>query len=452
MTETARTDAPVAYEDAPLTRFHIRVAVAGTGGQFSDGFILGIIGIVLTSASGALGLTPLWIGLLGAATLAGLFLGAVVTGPIADKVGRKHIFGWNMSVFAVLSGLQFFIQEPWQLLVLRLLIGVVLGADYVVSKSLVTELSPRRSRGRLMSLLAVAWAGGYVMAYLVGFLLTDVGGESWRYMLAVSALPAVLTFGFRLGVPESPLWLTRHGRTEEAAAIIRRHLGPGVQPPPEVTSTRQGGMRDLFTAKHRKRTAVGALFYVCQVIPFFALGTFAPQVMKSLGVTSALAAGAAYNVFLLVGAVLGLLFIDRIPRRSFLIGTFFAGAALLTALMAFADVNPVIAVGLFALFALVLAAAVNLEFVYPPELFPTEVRASGVGVAVAASRLGSASSTFLLPIVVDAYGVNVALGGCVAVLAVGGLICWAWAPETSRQSLTEAPDAPAEHPAAQPAH
>lgn len=205
----------------------------------------------------------------------------------------------------------------------------------------------------------------------------------------------------------------------------------------EVTPIKRRGMRVLFTPKFRKRTAVGALFYVCQVIPFFALGTFSPQVMESLGVTSKLGAGAAYNTFLLIGAVLGLLIIDRLSRRSFLIGTFFLGAALLAALVAFADTSPVVAVVIFALFALVLAAAVNLEYVYPPELFPTDLRASGVGIAVAASRIGSAASTFLLPIVVAQYNVNVALIACVVVLTIGGLICWAWAPETGTEALGE---------------
>ncbi|MGQ4601190.1 MFS transporter [Nocardia sp. R6R-6] len=438
MTDLATRPAPVAYEDAPLTKFQIKITIAGTGGQFSDGFILGIIGIVITASTGALGLTPLWVGLLGAATLAGLFLGAVVTGPIADRIGRRGIFAWDMLVFAVLSAIQFFIESPWQLLVLRLLIGVVLGADYVVSKALVTEHAPRSFRGRLMSLLAVAWSTGYVAAYLVGYLLTQVGGESWRYMLAASAVPALLIFWFRLGVPESPLWLTQHGRTEEAAAVVRTHLGAAVLAPPvETVPIERRGLRVLFTPKFRKRTAVGALFYVCQVIPFFALGTFSPQVMESLGVTSKLGAGAAYNAFLLIGAVLGLVFIDRVSRRTFLIGTFFLGAALLAALVTFAGTSPVVAVVIFALFALVLAAAVNLEYVYPPELFPTDLRASGVGIAVAVSRIGSAASTFLLPLVVAHYSADAALVGCVVVLAIGGLICWAWAPETSTEALGE---------------
>ncbi|MFC3998142.1 MFS transporter [Nocardiopsis sediminis] len=438
MSESTRRHAgatAVAYEDAPLTGFHLRVTIAGTGGQFSDGFILGIIGIVIASATTALGLTPLWIGLLGAATLTGLFAGAVIAGPIADRIGRRQIFAWDMLIFAGLSAAQFFVETPAQLLILRLLLGLVLGADYVVSKSLVTEHAPRRFRGRLMSLLAVAWAAGYVFAYLVGFLLSGAGDDAWRYMLALSALPALLILGFRLGVPEAPLWLSRRGRDDEAAAIIRRHLGDGVRPPARAEAAPKRGVRALFGPEYRKRTAVGALFYVCQVIPFFALGTFSPQVMEALGVTGELGAGALYNAFILVGAIVGLLVIDRISRRSFLIGTFLAGGVLLAGLTLLADLSPVLAVVLFAAFAFVLAAAVNLEFVYPPELFPTDLRASGVGIAVAASRIGSAGSTFLLPVVADGYGMTTALAGCVVVLLIGALVCWAWAPETSAETL-----------------
>ncbi|MCA1184903.1 MULTISPECIES: MFS transporter [unclassified Saccharopolyspora] len=423
-----------AYEDAPLTRFHLRVAVSGTGGQFSDGFILGIIGIVIAAAGESLGLTALWKGLLGAATLVGLFAGAVLVGPIADRIGRRGIFAWNMPVFAVLSLAQFFVQTPGQLLVLRLLLGIVLGADYVVSKSLVTEHAPVRYRGRLMSLLAVAWAAGYVFAYLAGFLLTGLGPDAWRYMLVVSAVPALLVAGFRFGIPESPLWLVRHGREAAAAAAVRRHLGPDVLPPTVPPSTGRRGLRALFGPVHRRRTTVGAVFYVCQVVPFFALGTFSPQVMAAFGVTGELGAGALYNGFLLAGAVVGLALIDRISRRLFLIGSFVLGGVLLAGLTLFSG-GPATSVVLFTAFAFVLAAAVNLEFVYPPELFPTDLRASGVGLAVAASRIGSAASTFLLPLVADAYGMNVALGGCVVVLFLGAAICWLWAPETSTEVL-----------------
>jgi MFS transporter, putative metabolite transport protein len=431
------TTATTKYEDIPLNRFHVRVAIAGSGGQFSDGFVLGIVGIVLASAKDDLHLTPLWIGLLGAATLSGLFLGAIITGPIADRIGRSPIFRFDMLLIACLSVSQFFISEAWQLLAIRLVIGLVLGADYVVSKTLVTEHAPRHFRGRLLSMLAVAWAAGYVFAYLAGFLLSGLGEEPWRFMLIASAIPELIVFAFRVGIPESPLWLLLKGKTKEAAAIVARVAGPNVEMPsvPASAARKQSRYRELFTSKYRRRTIVGVVFYVCQVIPYFALGTFAPQIMAALGVTNSLAAGATYNVFLLTGAIVGMIIVDRLSRRLFLVGSFFIGAALLAALVILSPSSTLLAVILFATFALVLAAAANLEFIYPPELFPTEIRASGLGIVTAGSRIGSAASTFLLPLVLAGLGINVALFSCVAVLLIGGTVCWLWAPETRRESL-----------------
>ena len=91
----------------------------------------------------------------------------------------------------------------------------------------------------------------------------------------------------------------------------------------------------------------------------------------------------------------------------------------------------------FGLFACILSAAANLEFVYPPELFPTHLRASGVGLAVASSRFGSAISTFLLPVAVQHVGIHPALGMCVAVLVFGGVFCHVFAPETGSENLSD---------------
>src|SRR5450432_754491 len=142
-----------------------------TGGVFSDGFGLGIIGIALTAATPRLALTPVWLGLLGGASLAGLFVGALLTGPFADRFGRRSVFTANMALLAALSALQFFVASSGELLALRLAIGFVLGTDYVVSKTLLTEFTPRLLRGPIMGLLSVAWAAGYACAFLVGFLL-----------------------------------------------------------------------------------------------------------------------------------------------------------------------------------------------------------------------------------------------------------------------------------------
>ncbi|QJQ20796.1 MFS transporter [Pseudomonas sp. SK] len=427
---------PISFEDIPLSRFHIRTVVSGTGGQFSDGFVLGIIGIAVSMAAGPLQLNALWMGLLGAASLAGLFLGSLIAGPLADKHGRRTIFAWDMLLFAGISASQFFVNTPEQLLVLRLLLGLILGFDYVVSKSLVTEFAPRQYRGRLLSILAAAWAGGYVAAYLLGFAVRDTGSDAWRVMLALSGIPALLVLPLRMGVPESPIWLMAKGRIAEAKEIVKNKFGPSVILPEVMTPAANSGSKlaDLFSKRWRKNTLVGCVFYTCQVIPFFALGTFSPRVLEALNVQDKFVGGLVYNVLLMLGAILGLLCIDRISRRAFLIGTFYLSAVGLAAL-AYGGFGPIGTIIAFGIFACVLAAAVNLEFVYPPELFPTHLRASGIGMAVAASRFGSAFATFLLPIAVQNLGVQTALGVCVGVLLIGGVFCHLFAPETSSQRL-----------------
>jgi MFS transporter, putative metabolite transport protein len=138
--------AMIAYDDAPLRPFHLRICVASTGGVFADGFGLGIIGIALSLAAPVLHLSAVWLGLLGGASLAGLFAGALVTGPVADHFGRRRIFAYNMIAAAAFSALQFMVASGIQLLLLRLAIGFLLGTDYVVSKALLTEFVPRRLR------------------------------------------------------------------------------------------------------------------------------------------------------------------------------------------------------------------------------------------------------------------------------------------------------------------
>ncbi len=420
------------YDEAPFGLFHLRLAAASTGGVFSDGYGLGIVGVSLAQASSVLELTPAWSGLLGAGSLAGLFVGALLTGPFADRFGRRKTYAYNMAVLAALSLLQFWLTAAWQLLVLRVTIGFVLGTDYVVSKALLIEYAPRRTRGQLLSTLSIAWAAGYVCAYFVGHALQGTGPDAWRWMLATGAAPALLIWPLRLGVPESPLWLTDHGFAERAARIVHDKLGPEVDLPAggSVRTTQEWRWKQLLGPVWRRRTLVGCTFFTCQVIPYFALGTFITAVIARLSTGHHDLGGAAYNAFLLLGSVLGFLIVDRISRRSFLISSFAITAAALLPLSLGLPLPAAVIVALLALFAGVLSSQASLVYVYLPELFPTELRASGIGMGIAASRLGSAASTFLLPVIMADFGVHAALGACVATLAIGCLACLIWAPET----------------------
>lgn len=435
----------MAYEDVPLRGFHVRVAIASIGGVFSDGYGLGIIGVSLGLATPALKLNALWLGLLGGASLAGLFLGALVAGVAADHFGRRLIFASNMAFLAGCSLLQFLVSSRAELLVLRLAIGFLLGTDYAVSKSLLAEFAPRAYRGRILSLLSVAWAGGYASAYIAGFVLLALGPEAWRWMLLSSAAPCVLVLPLRVTLPESPLWLADHDRRPQALKVVRDLFGAHVTLPASrpLPRHRPGRWRQLFSATWRRRTLVGCIFFTCQVIPYFAVGTFVAQVLIAMNVHAGYAGGVIYNLALLFGAVLGVIIVDRISRRGFLIGSFLVAALSMLALCVWTSMIPIGIVGLFAVFAGTISAASNLVYVYLPELFPTDLRASGIGLAIAASRIGSAVSTFLLPIVVGDFGVRTALAVCVGFLVLGATVCFRWAPETRNVALGALESAPA---------
>ena len=292
-------------------------------------------------------------------------------------------------------------------------------------------------RGRILSLLSVAWAGGYASAYAVGVALSHGGTESWRWMLLASAIPCVLIAPLRLTMPESPLWLVRSGHLARAASIVRAKFGEDVFPPEPMPnpSDRAGQWLDLFSPRWRTRTLVGCTFFTCQVIPYFALGTFVTQILAALHIAGGAAGGLVYNFALFAGAIAGVLTVDRFSRRGFLIGSFALAAGALSALGLARDAPAWIMIVSFAIFAGVVSAASNLVYVYLPELFPTKLRGSGIGLAVAASRIGSAIGTFVLPIVLGTYGVRTALAACFSVLIVGMIVCWRFAPETRNLGL-----------------
>jgi putative MFS transporter len=429
--------ASIDYDEAPLQRFHLKVAVASTGGVFADGFGIGIIGISLALATPELDLNALWIGLIGAGSLAGLFAGALLAGPVADRHGRRTIFAYNMLIAAALSVLQYWVASALQLLLLRGAIGCVLGTDYVVGKTLLTEYVPRRLRGRIVGALSVAWAGGYAVAYGCGVALSGFGPHAWRTMLLVSALPCLCIVPFRVMIPESPLWLTNHGFLERAARVVKRTMGDAVRPPIPAVRAVQHPTRwkELFSPRLRHRTLVGCIFFACQVLPYFAVGTFVAQVLQALHLQGSFAGGLIYNLALFLGAIAGLLIVDRISRRLFLIGSFASAGVAMLVLSLSSSMPAALTVLLFAIFAGILSAASNLVYVYLPELFPTRLRASGIGLAIATSRVASATGTFLLPLVMSWYGVRTALAACVVVLAFGALFCYRWAPETKDVGL-----------------
>lgn len=236
---------PRTIDDVPMSRFHWRTALLAAGGPFCDGYILGIIGIALSLLTPQLHLSAGWIGLIGASTMLGMVVGGLLGGYVTDRIGRRAMYTLDLLAFIVLSVAQFFIAEAWQLFLLRLLLGVAVGADYPIATSYVAEFMPKTTRGPLLASLVLSWWIGYVVSFVVGYLMSSGGGDIWRWMLASSAVPSLGVLLLRIGMPESPRWLIGHGRLDEARAIVDRHIGVGIQIPEQwlAADTRQAPAR-----------------------------------------------------------------------------------------------------------------------------------------------------------------------------------------------------------------
>jgi putative MFS transporter len=415
-----------------------RITAATALGEGLDGYDLGIISVVLPAITAELGLSTVMIGLIGASTLIGIFFGAPAVGYLTDRFGRRKLFTIDIVSFVILGLLQLFIATGWQLLVVRLLLGVAIGAEYAIGSAMLAELSPSHGRGGRLSWLQTCWYVGFLGAVLVAYWLTSAH-VGWRVILATSAIPAIVTLVLRYGLPESPRWLMSRDRVEEARQIVNKYLGGDHYFRTEDLageSIKPGRFQDLWAPGMRQRTAFACIFWACLVAPYFAIFTFAPLVFSTLHISNERVGTIAANSVAALGALAGTVVIERTGRRPLLLWSFWVMTITLAVIGAWSGAPGLIIVGCFAFFSFFNAISGDLCGVYPSELFPSELRASGIGVAAAFSRIGAAGGTFLLPLGIIHFGIGPSVLVGAALCAIGLFVTYIWAPETTGISLT----------------
>ena len=310
------------FDDLKFSSIHRRILLWGSGGPFLDGYVLVMIGVALEQLTPALKLDADWIGLLGAGTLAGLFVGTSLFGYISDKVGRRKMFLIDIIAIGVISVATMFVSSPVELLVMRVLIGIVIGADYPIATSMITEFSSTRQRAFSISFIAAMWYVGATCADLVGYWLYDVEG-GWRWMLGSAAIPCLLILIGRFELPESPRWLLRKGRVKECEEMMIKLFGEPVAF--EEEQPQQTRFRDLFNRRHFPFVLFVAAIWTCQVIPMFAIYTFGPQIVGLLGLgvgKNAALGNVVISLFFMLGCIPPMLWLNTAGRRPLLIGSF----------------------------------------------------------------------------------------------------------------------------------
>lgn len=423
---------------ASKRRFMTRMVTVLIGGMFLDGYILGIVGPLSGKMAQDLHLSPVSQGVIAAAALIGILAGSPLGGWAADKWGRKPIFMFDIALFAAASGMQFFIDSPTWLIVVRLLMGIAIGAEYSVGWPMMSEFSPTHLRGRFLGAMEIAWYGGFMIAFLIGYLLNEYTDLSWHFILGTSTFVAVALFLGRIGLPESPRWLWSVGRKDEAQALAYKYLPEDALDDVQHEDVRKGSFGMLFSKKYWRSTVFISVFWFCAVTPYFAIATFADSVLEQYGLSGGLAGGVGLSAVALLGVVITFLLIDKAGRRILTVPPQWLCAVVLAIIGLWAGAPGPVVLALFLVFSFFNALYTTLTGVYPGEVLPTEIRGIGTGFAAAFSRIGAGIGTFLMPTSMHTLGAGPTMLIAAGVAVVGAGVSQWLAPETKGKSLTEA--------------
>src|SRR6267378_4017182 len=217
----------------PISSFHYRIFWLVGAGMFFDGYDLYVAGGVLASAvQSKFSTVPQNLQFI-SLTFVGMTLGALITGFVGDKLGRRFTYQINLLIFGLASLAAAFAQDMNQLIACRFVQGLGLGAEIVVGYSTLTEFVPPRTRGRWLSMMAFLVVAGFPVTALLGYLIIPAFG--WRPMFVIAGVGSLIVWYLRKNLPESPRWLESQGRTAEAESLMqsieKESAGGGTLPP-----------------------------------------------------------------------------------------------------------------------------------------------------------------------------------------------------------------------------
>jgi MFS transporter, putative metabolite:H+ symporter len=428
----------------PISSFHYRIFALVGAGMFFDGYDLYVAGGVLASAIATKFSTAAQNSQFISLTFVGMTIGSLVTGFVGDKFGRRFTYQVNLLVFGLASLAAAFAQDMTQLIACRFVQGLGLGAEIVVGYSTMTEFVPPRTRGRWMSMMAFVVVAGFPATSLLGYLIIPNFG--WRPMFVIAGIGSLVVWYLRKNLPESPRWLEAQGRVDEAEVLIStieaeaaggKVLPPVMVPPPvpQVAAT------DLLKPPLLQRMVVGSWVLITINTLIFGFVIFLPQffLRQGLTITNSLAYTLVLSAGSLVGCAVGAYTSDTIGRRYSIIGasivTIFAGY-IYARFDAASDPAIVLAVGFVLVVAIYVQTAL-LYGVYPPELFPTEIRLRANGICNMFGRGATVVSPFIVTALMSAYKLPGVIWLMIGLVVVQILVVWAWGVEPRNRGLED---------------
>jgi putative MFS transporter len=424
--------------ESGFTRFHRNaVLVTGAAWTFVAMEIL-LVGFTVPLFTEIWSLSGSYAGWIAASALGGSLLGSVVLGRLADRIGRRRIFQASILWYALFTALTALSWGPGSLSAFRFLAGIGLGGMLVVDPSMLAEYLPPQKRGRYLVLLDFFWPVGLLAATGLSWLfLEQVGGDwAWRYLFLAAAFPAFLAFAARLALPESPYWLARRGRTEEAAGVLDRITGRRVDAEALAAEPQpRASVLELVSGKLRRTSALIALVWIALNISYYGLFLWLPFVLQAeerftIDVYLLLALSAVSQF---PGYAAAIWLVERVGRKPTL-AAFLALGGVSAYAFAVSDSAPQYVAALFFVGFFNLGAW-GAVYPYTSELFPTRLRASAFGMVEGVGKAAAIGGPYLFGALIDWTGDTVWSLTFVALVMVAGALVMLLGPETRGRAL-----------------
>ena len=427
----------------PFCRFHYRMLFLIASGLFIDSFATmvmpGVLAALVHMGISNLSMNAHYVSV----TFAGLTVGALLAGLMGDRFGRKSAYQFNLLLFGVFALLSAFMSNMWALIFVRFFMSVGCGAEFAVGYGFVTEFVPPLVRGRCVSIVYTLSCAGTLAASLVSVIVIPAWG--WRWMFVISGIMALAVWMLRKNMPDSPRWLESVGRLDEADALVRRiekEAGITEAPTPargeKIARPADAGVMELFRPRLVGRTVLAIVISMIVMAGIYSFISWTPTFLIKQGysIASSLWFSTLMITSSVAGPALAIWVSDTLGRKSSItMGAVFAAVAAiiyphLTSIWAITVCGFLLETALF----LLLAFAVGI---YVPELFPTQYRLRGSGIAQSAGRFAVMLSPYLVVLLFGKFGV----GGVVYLIA--GLclflciVILVFGIETKRRSLEE---------------
>jgi MFS transporter, putative metabolite transport protein len=453
----------------PMTGMQWRIWSLAAAGKFFEGFVVFMTGIALPLIVREFHLRSASKGVAGAASLAGILVGALLLGGLSDYFGRKRMFIAEMILFCAFLGLLILSTSFASLAICLFGLGLALGCDYPTAHMIISESIPSANRGKLVigafGFQAIGALAGTGIGCLVLVLMPTL--DAWRWMFATVLIPAILVTVGRFFVTESPGWLAVRGAHDLAEKMATRLLKREPQYPKSIRLVRPVGNDEdrtkqsffaLFAGRNRRATILASVPWFLQDLSTYGIGIFTPTILAvalgggpdhirslsdSIAEAILAAKGAALiTVLLIVGILFAVLLADRLGRIRLQIFGFIGCAVGLLVASFSTDVSgdaklAIIFTG-FMLFNFMTNLGPNSQtYLLAGEVFPTEVRGMGAGFAAAFAKIGAVTTAFLFPILMAALGTRLLLLGLVVSSILGAVVTWLYRIETTGINLDQ---------------